>query len=267
MRVAEIQGLACGPLGIVPEKFPVFLKPIYNLFGGSISAYKIDDEESYDRHQTYHPGRFWMEFLEGDHIQHDFGMIRGKVVFEERFLGNRYFLDGKHTGAFDYWERDLGYDYAPRKWLEEHLKDYTGFVNLETIGLECNHIIEVHLRPGLLVDLEDVGIMNALIKLYAGKKWDLPLGPAKKFYMFNIFGEKNTMYVSPTEGNIESQMDKFDIMNYGIEMYQSKRTPPLIRRVAWITSHDYKAGIDARNTVIKKFKPAISKKMRDGLTL
>jgi hypothetical protein len=263
MRVAELQGLACGPLGIIPEKFPIFLKPIYNLFGGSISAYKIDNEEMYERHQNYHPGRFWMEFLEGKHLQHDISMLKGKVVHAERFEGHKYFLDGKHTGAFDYWDRITDTSEWRYDWLESHLQEYTGSVNAETIH---EHMIEIHLRPGLVVDMENVGMMNALIKLYGGKKWDLPPGPVREFYMFNIFGDKNTMYVSPTEGKIESQMEKFDIMNYGIEMYRSKRTPPLIQRVGWITSQNYQAGIDARNMVVKKFKPAIPKKMRDGLT-
>lgn len=262
MRVAELQGLACGPLGIIPDKFPVFLKPIYNLFGGSISAYKIDDERMYDRHQNYHPGRFWMEFLEGDHMQHDIAMLKGEVQYAEKFLGHKFFLDGNHTGAFDFWVRGGKKDWN-YNWLESHLQEYTGFINVETIG---EQIIEIHLRPGLIVDLENVNIMNAFIKLYGGQKWSLPSSPARPFYMLNIFGDKNTKYVSPTEGNIEKQMSNFDIMNYGIEMYQSKRTPPLIRRVGWVTSQNYQAGIDARNMMLKKFKPTIPKKMRDGLT-
>jgi len=267
MRLAESQYIECGPLGIIPEKFPIFLKPIYNLFGGSISAYKIDDMKMYDKHQNFHPGRFWMEFLDGDHIQHDLAIHNGKIVWSNSFLGHKFFLGEKYTGAFDYWERQMMTEEMHctlANWVTKHMPDYTGVINCETIG---HKIIEVHLRFGNVLDLQDVNIMDAFIKLYTGKSFAIPPSNLfKEFYIFSIFGDKETRYVAPTEGSIESKMDGFNIFDWKIGLAGSGRTPPLIKRIGWVSSFNENTGRDTRNWIIKKCKPGIPKLIRDSLS-
>ena len=41
LKVAESQGLACGPHGVAPERFPVFSKPMMNLKGMGIGSRAI----------------------------------------------------------------------------------------------------------------------------------------------------------------------------------------------------------------------------------
>jgi len=266
MRLAESQHMECGPLGIIPKKFPVFLKPIYNLYGGSISAYKIDDIKMYDKHQNFHPGRFWVEFFEGDHLQHDLAIYNGEIVWSNTFLGLKFFLGDKYTGAFDYWERQYMTEEMSsvlQDWVTKHMPDYSGVINCETIG--CN-IIEVHLRFGNVLDLQDVNIMDSFIKLYTGKKWALPTKPFKEFYIFSIFGEKEMKYIAPTEASIESNMESFNILDYRMELDGGTRTPPLIKRIGWFTSYSRTAGLDVRNWIIKRCRPKIPKIITDGLT-
>ena len=266
MRLAESQHIECGPLGIIPEKFPIFLKPIYNLFGGSISAYKIDDMKMYDKHQNFHPGRFWMEFLDGDNIQHDLAIHNGKIVWSNSFLGHKFFLGEKYTGAFDYWEHQNITDelFATlQTWIMNNIPDYTGVVNCETIGY---NIIEIHLRFGNVLDLQDVNIMDAFIKLYTGKGFAIPPKPIKEFFIFSIFGDKETRYIAPTEGSIESKMEEFNIFDWKIDLVGTGRTPPLIKRIGWVSSLNENSGRDVRNWIIKKCKPKIPKLIREGLS-
>ena len=38
LEIAESQGLSCGLVPTIPDQFPVVVKPVFNLMGGSINA-------------------------------------------------------------------------------------------------------------------------------------------------------------------------------------------------------------------------------------
>ena len=38
LEIAESQGLSCGLVPTIPDRFPVVVKPVFNLMGGSINA-------------------------------------------------------------------------------------------------------------------------------------------------------------------------------------------------------------------------------------
>ena len=47
LLVAESQGLEAGPHGIIPDRFPVFSKPIYNLRGMGMETRVFHDRDEY----------------------------------------------------------------------------------------------------------------------------------------------------------------------------------------------------------------------------
>src|SRR6266540_1199786 len=69
LAVALSQGLAAGPHGTTPPRFPVFSKPITNLRGMGMGSRIIGSAADYDRHHA--PGHMWMPLLEGRHVSSD----------------------------------------------------------------------------------------------------------------------------------------------------------------------------------------------------
>jgi hypothetical protein len=84
----------------------------------------------------------WMPLLQGDHLSTDVAVVNGELWWWRHAQGT--LLPG---GMFDYWtifaEPQPDIEAYCGTWLRQHMADYTGMVNLETIGAR---IIEVHLR-------------------------------------------------------------------------------------------------------------------------
>jgi len=49
LLIAEKQGIACGPHGVTPTRFPVFSKPIYNLRSMGPGCGVVASPEAYER--------------------------------------------------------------------------------------------------------------------------------------------------------------------------------------------------------------------------
>ena len=105
--------------------------------------------------KEYNSGNFWCQFLEGEHYSWDLIIRNGKIIYHVCFLVKK-----KKLGLFKYWKQ-VEIELLPiiEKLINFYLKDFTGNVNLETIG---GKIIEVHLRPGD-IDLVDSDIIKLLI--------------------------------------------------------------------------------------------------------
>jgi hypothetical protein len=166
LLIAETQNLVHAPHGIAPERFPVFSKPIYNLRGMSVGARILHSRDEYERHQQ--PGHFWMELLTGVHVSTDVAVVDGAPTWWRHTTGL-----AQENGTFDYWTvlaepvRDV--EGPAARWLRRHLRGYTGFVNLETIG---GVIIEAHLRfADQWPDLYGPGWLDAVVELYARGRW------------------------------------------------------------------------------------------------
>jgi len=75
IAVALSQGLAAGPHGTRPPSFPVFSKPIVNLWGMGVGTRIFRSRDDYDRHYT--AGHMWMTLLRGRHVSSDAALVRG----------------------------------------------------------------------------------------------------------------------------------------------------------------------------------------------
>ena len=105
LRIAESQGLACGPHGILPERFPVFSKPMINLKGMGIGSRAMRSAEDYERH--YRAGHMWMPLLEGPHVSSDVAVVDGGSL--------SVFVSGSSLGI----PEDVnvtGFELAPTGW-------------------------------------------------------------------------------------------------------------------------------------------------------
>ena len=150
LQIANEQNLRCNICPIIPDEYPVVLRPIYNLFGMGLDSMKIRNEKEFLKNSKN--GYFWTQFLTGEHISWDLIIREGLIIYHVSFHGHK-----KTFGTFNYWEQI--YREIPknvRMLVNKYFKNYTGNVNMETIG---NKVIEVHLRMGD-IDLVDYDIIK-----------------------------------------------------------------------------------------------------------
>jgi hypothetical protein len=111
----------------------------------------------------------WVRQLEGEHLSTHVAVEMGAARWWRHTRG----VSG-HDGTFDCWivfaEPRLPLEDFLGGWLRTHLADYTGMVNIETIG---GRIIECHLRfsdqgPDLYGG--DAWV-RAVVELYAHSVW------------------------------------------------------------------------------------------------
>ena len=156
LEIAKFQGLECNPFPIRPANFPIISKPIINLNGMGLGAKKIKNKKEF--YKDIESTNFWCEFLEGDHYSWDLILRNGKVLYTTCFYGEKW-----KFGTFKYWQQqDKELPTSVKLIIKEYLPDFTGCVNMETIG---GKVIEVHLRMGD-IDLTDKEVIYlALLNL------------------------------------------------------------------------------------------------------
>ena len=187
--VCETQGLEHGPHGIPPTSYPVFSKPIYNLRGMGVGGRVLRSHEEYESAET--PGHLWMPLLAGTHVSSDVAVVDGTPRWWRHTTGVP-----RGDGTFDHWtvtaeplpklERSAG------DWVRHHLADYTGFVNLETIG---GTIIEAHLRfADQWVDLYGAGWLDSVVALYARRQWSFRDADRRTGHSVVLFGRHGVQW-------------------------------------------------------------------------
>jgi hypothetical protein len=183
LRICATQGLEHGPHGIPPTTYPVFSKPIYNLRGMGVGGRVLRSRDDYDRAQT--PGHLWMPLLTGAHVSTDVAVVDGTPAWWRHTTGAALV-----DGTFDHWtvtaEPMPALEAYVGDWLRTHLRGYTGFANVETIG---GTIIEAHLRfADQWVDLYGPGWLDAVVELYAHGRWRFADAGRRTGYSVVLFG-------------------------------------------------------------------------------
>jgi len=166
LLICETQGLAHGPHGTTPDRFPVFSKPIYNMRGMGTGGRVIASLAEYET--ALQPGHMWMPNFTGEHVSTDVALRDGKPLWWRHTTG----LAGVE-GTFDYWtvhaEAIPAVEARILPWLEGNLAGFTGVINLETID---GAIIECHLRMAeQWLDLNGAGWLKAVVALYTSGGW------------------------------------------------------------------------------------------------
>jgi hypothetical protein len=258
LNIALSQNIDCGPIGVTPTKYPIIIKPIYNMFGGGIDARKINNSKELETYR--HPGCLWMKWLEGIHLSHDIIVLNGNPIWSITFKG---YPIGK--GMFDYWEvitppkLTILYIYD---WIKKHLKNYTGCVCLETIGQEPVNIIEAHLRMGDIDRLGNYSLISNIISLYQDKIWKFK-EEINEFYLFAIWGENKVQYTITEDivHNICNNLTSYQIDDPKL-YYQN---PIGGVRLALLNDHNKNKCIQLRNRLTLYFNPSIPSYLREKL--
>ena len=186
--VCETQGIVSGPHGVMPARFPVFSKPGTNLHGMGIGGRIV--ESAAEMEACFTPGHIWMRLLRGRHVSTDVVLVRGVPQWCRHTVGKSL-----RDGMFDYWKILAGplpaLDRSLGSWIHQHLQDFTGVVNFETIG---GSIIECHLRMSeQWIDINGPGWLTSVVDLYAGGRWRYEHRP-KTGYSVALFGRHDVTY-------------------------------------------------------------------------
>jgi hypothetical protein len=258
LAVALSQQLEAAPHGVPPQAFPVFSKPIYNLKGMGVGSRALFSAEDYA--EAYRPGHFWSPLLEGEHVSSDVALVDGVPVWWRHASGV-----ASGQGTFDYWEIQAAPTPAIEEWCgtwcRRHLKGYTGMLNLETIG---GRIIEAHLRfADQWPDLYGAGWVEAVIRLYAERRWQFDDSARRTGYSIVLFVAHGGRYRHPAV-----ELQRYIELLPGISSLQitfhenlpadRHAMPPGGFRVAIVNCWDRNAGYAARDMLRSHFDSAAS---------
>lgn len=149
-------------------KFPAFSKPIYSLYGlGKHAETMTEWDES-----KYMGGNILMPILKGKQQSTDMIIKNGEILWS--YTMTPTFIEKLPVT----WSTDeFIYRGTVSEWVLKNLHEFTGVINLETIG---NSIIDFHLRmsPQFVTFYGD-GWLDSVISLYEKDVWDFN-GAVKK---------------------------------------------------------------------------------------
>jgi hypothetical protein len=253
LMIAESQGMICGLHGIDPPLYPVFSKPVYNMKGMGVGSRLLRSAEDYERY--HQPGHFWMEYLAGEHVSSDVAVVRGKPCWWRHVIG-----EALGQGKFDYWtvlaqSRPELESYCTA-WIQTHLSDYTGMLNLETIGAR---IIEVHLRfADQWPDLYGEGWLRALVRLYSEGVWEFADPNRRDGYSVVLFGAHGVQYRHPEAKLVDRLLEQPTISSVQVTFYEDRplwahSMPPGGFRLAVVNCWDLRAGLSVRQELALSF--------------
>jgi hypothetical protein len=141
MWVSLSQNMVCAPLGVQPNKYPIVVKPIINLYGMSKGFDIIKTKQEYDKICSTSAGLFWQPYLKGVQKNLDMVIHKGKILFYH--LLDSFPNKNLHGTFICHVPSNEQIPCIAVEWVHEHLSDYTGTVNMEIIG---GYITECHLR-------------------------------------------------------------------------------------------------------------------------
>ncbi len=256
LQLALSQGIDAAPHGLMPTRFPVFSKPIFNFRGMGAGSRVITDGADYERTQT--PGHMWMPVLVGLHVSTDAAVIDGRVAWMRHATGLP-----TSGGMFDYWTIHA----APMPalastitaWIETKLADYTGLLNVETIG---DTIIDAHLRfSDQWPDLYGRGWVAALIDLYANRQWSFSAETRTDGYSLALFFPHGQNHRHPPAGVVNTVATMPGVSSVQITFHEDQSPeahsmPPGGFRVALVNAWGLAQGQAARELLKQWFSEA-----------
>lgn len=253
LKVAETQGLACGPHGTMPDRFPVFSKPMVNLRGMGIGSRRMDSPRAMAGH--YAPGHMWMDYLTGPHVSTDCAVEKGEIRWSRHATGIPW-----TDGMFKYWtihaHKQPDLETYLSEWVGRHMSTYTGMMNFETIG---GRIIEVHLRfADQWCDLYGQGWVEALVGLYETGRWSFADGGRRDGFSIPLFAAHGATFRHPPVALQASIRALPHVSSLQITFHEAREPsghamPPGGFRLGIINCTDLDAGLAARRQLASAF--------------
>ncbi len=253
LLVARSQGLECGVPSRPPTAYPVFSKPITNLEGMGVGSHIVRNSGDFQRYCR--ADSFWTELLTGDHVSTDWALVRGEPVWCRHTRGIP-----APGGTFDYWIIEAGtrpeLEAYSREWIGHFLPDYTGMLNVESIG---GRIIEVHLRfSDQWPDLYGAGWLDAMVGLYRHHRWRFDESHRTEGFSVVLFGPHGVSYSHPSAQKLRAYRAAHAVSSVQITFSEQRPAsahamPPGGFRLAIINCTELDAGLQLRAEMAADF--------------
>ena len=257
LKVAETQGLPCGPHGVPPPAFPVFSKPVINMKGMGIGSRVIANADGMEHAST--PGHMWMQLLNGPHVSSDCAILDGQLMWIRHATGIPWI-----AGTFKHWtihaETLPQLEAYLRGWVSAHMGGYSGMMNFETIG---GRIIEAHLRfADQWCDLYGEGWVEALVRLHAEQRWSFDDQNRRDGFSVPLFARHGNGFRHPPL-ELQARVRALPhVKSLQITFHEAKPSdhhpmPPGGFRLAVINATDLAAAHQARRLLAGAFPPDV----------
>jgi hypothetical protein len=255
LRIAETQGLAAGPHGVRPDRFPVFSKPMVNLRGMGVGSRVMQSAAELEHY--HQPGHMWMPLLTGDHVSTDCAIAGGRILWSRHATGRPW-----SEGMFRFWTIHAGQmpelETRLSAWVAQHMQGYAGMMNFETMG---GIIIEAHLRfADQWCDLYGAGWVEALVGLYATGQWDFADLDRRDGYSVPLFARHGHAYRHPP-ADLQAELRALPhVTSLQITFHEARppedhAMPPGGFRLAVINATDLQAAEAARRRLAEAYPP------------
>ncbi|KAF9140441.1 hypothetical protein BG015_001664, partial [Linnemannia schmuckeri] len=268
LTIALTQDLKAAPHCVLPPKaaYPVFSKPLMNLKGMGVGSRVIPDEATFLK--SLQPGYFWCTLLKGRHVSTDAAFVNGEMVWSRHTTGVPI-----GDGMFDYWH--LHKEAMPEiedwcsSWAHKHLTGYTGMANFETIG---GKIIEMHLRfTPQWADLYGDKWLNAVVRLYVDKVWELDDSDRIDQYSVILWGSQQRSYCLPPAAEVSRAAAVPGVSSIQVSFHENvdpttASNPPGGFRLAIVNSYELEAGRKATKILREAIKEVDTKPHVNGVT-
>jgi len=257
LQIAQSQNIVCGPHGILPERYPIFSKPNFNLKGMGVGSRVVASPG--EMAEAYQPGHMWMELLEGEHVSTDCAVVDGKLAWTRHAVG----LAGP-GGTFHHWTIQSAQNESLETylsiWILKNMAGYSGMMNFETIG---GRIIEVHLRfADQWCDLYGEGWTEALVQLYQHGVWSFDDGNTRDGFSIPLFAKHGGAFNHPSPSVLAHVLSMPMVKSLQITFHAEKSPgsqpmPPGGFRLAVINATDLAAGLAARAELARAFPDVV----------
>ena len=189
--IVKSQGLPAGRLEKLKGKedkvaYPIFIKPRWgHLSASSKNCFKVKNADELKKYVNY-KNMMWSEFIDANERMTDYILLKGKIVHQITYM-----YSDKQNGFSDDWKY-VSPDSTPpaivTEWVTQHLKEFTGVVNVQYRDAK---IIEVGLRfargGAYLVSTENAALINNINNIFIKKEWDYNLTKEMKFKPFYVY--------------------------------------------------------------------------------
>lgn len=244
LELVQRQGVPCGPLPVQPPTFPVFAKPMMNLWGGGRGAGTLKDKTAW-KEALPDPALFWMPMLEGRHISVD-------AIIDDRGVAALLPMEGHPIGdgMFDHW-RSVPLTPAVAEagaWLAAALPGYRGVLNFELIG---DVVIEAHLRLGDLDRCGQPAVLQRVVDVYDGASW---AGEVHPFTVFALFGPATPIRIDPAVQDWAAQFTDTCDFEHDDE---PEVLPKGGRRLVYFSTRDHELGLEVRQRIVDACAPPL----------
>nr|QBK89388.1 MAG: hypothetical protein LCMiAC02_04830 [Mimivirus LCMiAC02] len=252
MRLCEYQGTEHGPMPIEPEKYPIIIKPIVNIYGMGLNIIKVNNKDEF--YDNWYNNNFWMEYFEGEHLSWDIIIYNGKIKYHTCFKG---YKDKEVIGKFDYWESmEKELPEIVKRLIGDHFKTYYGCLNIETID---NKMIEGHLRMGDIDCFPTLEILKGIIATYKKEEynWDIKVD---KVFFYPVWGkeaeeaEDDDVYEYMKKDIVPLLEKNIYIHDYGVDDEGLSSPSDKFRRLMWFTCSYKEFGERIRELIYERIQ-------------